>query len=375
MLSRLIMLGTSFDTRGGISAVVNTYRALGWFERWPVEYVATHCDGTAARKLLAALGGLARFAWLLVRDGRAVLHVHSASRASFWRKCAFMALGLAAGCPVLFHLHGGGFRRFYELECGPLRRRVVRFFLERAARVIVLSESTRAWVQAVARNVRVVCIPNPAPAAGSEIKYLRNRIGPHFLLFIGRIERDKGIFDLLEAFCTLRESMPGLALVCAGEGDREELVRRAALLGVQDALHLPGWVDGGAVRYLLERAAAFVLPSYAEGQPMSLLEAMAAGTPVVATTAGGIPELVTHGETGLLVAPGDKAALEACLREILLDRRKSARIARAARASVLERHAPDRVLEMLAAVYRDAGLAPTQASRAGVHPRGLREAA
>ena len=371
MLSRLIMLGTSFDTRGGISAVVNAYRALGWFERWPVEYVATHCDGTPARKLLAALSGFARFAWLLVRDGRAVLHVHSASRASFWRKCGFMALGLAAGCPIVLHVHGGGFRRFYELECGAAQRRVVRFFLDRAACVIVLSERMRTWLTGVTRNRRLVCIPNPAHSrAYAAVEQPRDLV-----LFVGRIEREKGVLDLLEAFAAIHALVPGTTLVCAGEGDRDTLTRRAAQLGVEDALRLPGWIDADAIQDLLRRAAAFVLPSYAEGQPMSLLEAMAAGTPVIATTVGGVPELVTHRETGFLVAPGDPAALQQCLREVLLDPRTSDRIACAARASVLDRHAPDRILEMLASVYQDAGLAPSESSPAGVRPPGLREAA
>jgi len=367
MTKHVIMLGTSPDTRGGISAVVNAWRAHGWFERWPIEYVVTHRDGGPAHKLVAALLALARFAWLLLRDGRAVMHVHCASRASFWRKCAFLALGLAAGCPILLHVHGGGFRRFYETECGALRRRVVRFFLGRAACVIVLSEVMRAWVQAVVPGVRVACVPNPAPLPAPQSPPAPRDI----VLFVGRIERDKGVFDLLEAFVAVREQFPGITLVCAGEGEREALARRAQELGV--ALQLPGWIDAGAIGGLQQRAAAFVLPSYAEGQPVSLLEAMAAGTPVIASAVGGIPEIVTHRVTGFLVAPRDKAALRQALHEVLVDRAASARMANAARAAVLERHAPERVLEMLADVYRDTGLATLEAARAGL--RGLREAA
>ena len=375
MLSRLIMLGTSPRTRGGIASVVNAYCALGWFERWQAEYVATHCDGTSLAKVAAVLRALARFTWLLARDGRAVLHVHSASRASFWRKCAFMSIGLAAGCPILLHLHGGAFRRFYADECGPARRYVVRFFLERAVRIIVLSEATRAWMQTVSRNARVVCIPNPAPPATNRIRYLKNRVGPHFLLFVGRIEREKGVFDLLEAFRAVRESVPGLALVCAGEGDREGLARRAAELGVRDRLHLPGWLDAAEIQYLLERAAAFVLPSHVEGQPMSLIEAMFMRTPVVATRVGAIPELVKDRVTGYLVDPGDLAALEQSLREVLLEPCASARLARAAHAFVAEHHGPDRVLGLLATAYRCAGLVPRKSSRTDLHGPSLGEMA
>src|SRR5712691_11003071 len=157
---RLIMLGTAFETRGGIAAVVSAYRAQGLFERWPIDYVPTHCDGGTLRKLLTAAKALLRVVFLLAKHRRVVMHVHCASRASFWRKSVFMTIAMLAKCPVILHLHGGGFARFYDTECGKLRRRIIRFFLERATRVIVLSERWRAWITRIANNRQVVCIPN-----------------------------------------------------------------------------------------------------------------------------------------------------------------------------------------------------------------------
>jgi hypothetical protein len=100
------------------------------------------------------------FAALLCRIPCAVLHVHAASRASFWRKAPFMALALAARWPVVFHLHGGGFADFYEHECGPRRRALVHFFLERAACIAVLSVRWGAWIRGIVPAARVVCVPN-----------------------------------------------------------------------------------------------------------------------------------------------------------------------------------------------------------------------
>src|SRR5438128_8987006 len=106
---RVIMVGTAAETRGGIGAVVSLYRDHGLFRRWPVAYVETHCDGGRLRKGLAMLRGLLRLAVELGRDRHAVVHAHSASRASFWRKSLFMGIAHAFRCPVIFHLHGGGF--------------------------------------------------------------------------------------------------------------------------------------------------------------------------------------------------------------------------------------------------------------------------
>ena len=350
---RLIMLGTAFETRGGIAAVVSAYRTQGLFERWPIDYIPTHCDGGTLRKLLAAVKALGSFVLLLARQRRVVMHVHSASRASFWRKSLFMAVGMLAKCPVIFHLHGGGFMRFYETECGAAGRRIIRFFLDRAACIIVLSDRWRIWISRVTENQRVVCIPNPVPVVDE------GRAPPcrNVVLFLGRLERRKGVFDLLDAIATLRAPIPDIRLVCAGEGDLESVARYAKQLGIEDAVDLPGWIGPAEKQSLMGRAAILVLPSYAEGLPVCLLEAMAAGLPVVATAVGGIPDVVSEGVNGLLFTPGDTVALQRLVRRLLLDRELSMRIATAAQETVRHRFAVDRVMEQLEEIYAGLGLA------------------
>lgn len=361
---RLVMLGTAPGTRGGIAAVVKVYRAHGHFDRWPVEYIATHCDGGAARKLLAGLGGFYAFLAALARHGRVIVHVHSASRWSFWRKSAFMAVAHAARCPVIFHLHGGGFARFYEQECGPLRRWVIRRFLDRAARIVALSGHWSEWLAGVTSNPRITCIPNPVLPGAAR----RAPPSGHTLLFLGRIERAKGIFDLLEAMAALRPEMPGLRLVCAGEGDTAAVLRHAERLGIEDAVLFTGWIGPAEMRAWMDRSAAFVLPSYTEAMPMSLLEAMASGLPVVATAVGGIPDVVTDGHDGLLFTPGDVATLEKLLRGVLGDRAGAARLGAAARDTIERRFSADRALARVSDLYRELGLAPASGASAARAP-------
>jgi glycosyltransferase involved in cell wall biosynthesis len=368
---RLIMLGTSFETRGGIAAVVNAYRAHGLFERWPIDYIPTHCDGGPRRKLLTAVKALLKFILLLARERRVIIHVHSASRASFWRKAIFMTIGMLAKCPFIFHLHGGGFARFYEAECGVAQRRIIRFFLGRAACVIVLSDRWRTWVSRVIENQRIVCISNPV-AVVEEGRAPRCR---NVVLFLGRLERGKGIFDLLDAIATLRARIPDIKLVCAGEGNLESVARYARRLGIEDAVSLPGWIGPIEKQSLMCGATAFVLPSLAEGLPMSLLEAMAAGVPVVATAVGGIPDVVTDGVNGLLFNPGDTATLERLLRGLMHDPELGTRIASAAREAVRLRFAADRVIPQLEEIYAGLGLPAGAGARASTPASRLREAA
>jgi glycosyltransferase involved in cell wall biosynthesis len=368
---RIIMIGTAFETRGGIAAVINAYRAHGLFERWPIDYIATHCDGGALRKLLTAARALLALLLLVTRHRGAVLHVHSASRASFWRKSVFMAIGMLAQCPVIFHLHGGGFARFYQTECGATRRRIVRFFLDRAACIIVLSDRWQAWVRGITCNPRLVRLPNPVATVAERADTVRRNL----ILFLGRVERDKGVFDLLDAIPALRALLPDVRLVCAGAGDLESVARYAERLGIEEAVSLPGWVGPAEKQSLLERAAVLVLPSYAEGLPMSLLEAMAAGVPVVASGTGGIPDLVADGVNGFLCAPGDVAALERVLRRLMLDPELGRRIASAARESVRLRFAAEGVLAQLGEIYAEFGLRGVAGSPARMSAGPLREAA
>jgi glycosyltransferase involved in cell wall biosynthesis len=368
--TRLIMLGTAFDTRGGISAVVNTYRAHGLFERWPIEYIETHCDGGAWRKARTALAAVRRLVVSLARDRNAIVHIHGASRASFWRKSIFMAIALAARCPVIFHLHGGGFARFYDEECGPLRRRVVRFLLERASRIIVLSSQWRAWVASAMHNPNVACIANPMQMH-PEPPAARRR---NTLLFLGRLERAKGVFDLVDAVAALRKTHPDVRLILAGD-DVDGLGRYADERGVADAVQLTGWVGPEKKRALLDSTAVFVLPSYAEGSPISLLEAMAAGLPSVATAVGGIPDVVADGVNGMLVEPGDVGMLTNVLRRLLDDRMLRSRLGAAARETVRLRFDADHVIGELERIYASLGLARTGKGRVRRTARALREAA
>src|SRR5688500_15005524 len=211
--SHVVMIGTDPATHGGIASAVNAWAEAGLLARWPVTYVATHRDGTRLEKLLRAFDALIAFAALACRLPCAVLHVHAASRASFWRKLPFIAVALLLRWPVVFHLHGGGFATFYERECGILGRAAVRFVMARSARVVVVSERWKGWVRATFARARVDCIPNAVPLRTAEW----DARDPARIAFVGRLTREKGAYDLLQAVASLRTSHPGVRLELAGE--------------------------------------------------------------------------------------------------------------------------------------------------------------
>jgi len=366
----LVMLGPAAETRGDIAAVLECYRAHGLFGRWSIDYVATHCDGGAWRDAKLALSALRQLAGLLMRRRAMVVHLHAAAGRGFWRDALFMALVLAARCPLILHLHGAGYEQLRE-DAGPLGQRLIGYLLERAACVVVPCESLRAWVDAVTRRAQVVCLPNPLTSAEAPQEGRR----PNLVLFLSRLDAANGLFDLMEAVSGVRAAVPDVRLVCAGEGDRAAFERHAENLGIRDAVSFTGWVGPSGKRALLENAAVFALPSYDQALPASLLEAMGAGLPVVASAIGGVPEMVAEGVTGFLVVPGDVATLQRLLRKLLLDRALGARIGAAARQSVRLRCAPERALARLEALYGALGLQAFGSARSPLAPADLDGAA
>jgi len=153
----------------------------------------------------------------------------------------------------------------------------------------------------------------------------------HRLLFVGRLVRAKGVLFLLETVARIEGAM----LDIAGDGPhRNYLETKARSLGIGDRVRFLGYQSQAQVRELLRNADVFVMGSFAEGLPVVLMEAMAAGVPVVATRIAGIPELVDDGLNGFLVPPGDPAVTATAVRQLLEDAELRNRFAIAGRAKV-----------------------------------------
>lgn len=357
----IVMIGTSPDTQGGISAVINAYRSAGLFERWPIVHLHSHVDGPSWRKLAVALAATVRFAGLLLARRVCLAHLHVASNASFWRKTIFVALARLAACPVVFHLHGGGFIDFYEKESGLLARRLIRIVLNSADCIVVVTSHWADELSRITTNRKIVVIPNPAPMPKTTLTAQRKN---EQLLYLGRLCATKGTDDLLEAFVLVKHRFPAAALVLGGDGDRERLRSKARSLGISASVHMVGWITGKAKETLLVESSIFVLPSYVEGLPMGVLEAMSYGLPVVATRVGGLADVIEHGVDGVLVSPGRVDELALAISQLLLDATLRNRIAARAQGKCVERFAPLRVLAEVEALYGKFGLSTTAMSEA-----------
>lgn len=186
-----------------------------------------------------------------------------------------------------------------------------------------------------------------ATSEGDEAQASPADIEPGFFLYAGRVAAEKGAATIVRA-----AESAGIGLVVAGEGP----LRASLAAGRPGGVEFVGCVDSARVSELLRAAVGAVVPSeWFENASMSVLEAMAAGKPVVASRIGGIPEQVRDGEEGLLVAPGDVDGFAEALRRLAADRELAQRLGEAARARAREVFSPEKHLETLERVYAEVG--------------------
>jgi glycosyltransferase involved in cell wall biosynthesis len=353
----VLMVGTDLEGKGGVRAVVRGYFDGGLFDRYHCVYVASHRAGSTWVKISTALKAWFRVAFLLRRLESPLVHVQVASRGSFWRKFVVCWLARAAGRPYIFHLHGGGFSRFYDDESGWLARRLIRSTLEHASLVIALSEQWRERLLQICPLARVDVLHNAVAIPDIQgLRRLDDRDST--LLFLGHVLRDKGVYDLVRAFARVATRFPRTKLVLGGTGDLEGVQQLAAQLEISDRLSCPGWLGPDRKSAALASSLIFLLPSYHEGMPMAVLEAMSWGLPVIATPVGGIPQVIDHEVSGLLVAAGDIEGLARQIERLLADTALRERLGANARARIEADFSLRDALERLTAIYNRFGLEP-----------------
>ncbi|MER2600683.1 MAG: glycosyltransferase family 4 protein [Caldilineales bacterium] len=353
MMLRVLMVGPTPRLYGGISAVAGMLLDSELPQRVELVYVAEGTRQSKLAKLRLALLAPLRLAARLLRRQVDVCHLHVGDGGSFYRHGLYLALCRLSGVPVVLHWHLPGSGEAADAGLGSSRqRRLARWALRHSARIIVLSP---AWAATLARlsddpqtAARLVVLPNPIACAAIQPGDLP-AAQRHTLLFLGDFSARKGVRDLLAAAPAVLSDHPRTRLVLGGGVPPADVQALAAPLAA--AIEFPGFVRGQEKLRLLQQAALLVLPSYAEGLPVAVLEAMAAGLPVVTTPVGGITDFFVNEVNGLLVRPGDVAALAAALSGLLADPARRAVMGVHNRAQALAHFDTPRYVVRLVGVY------------------------
>lgn len=317
-----LMIGTNYHGQGGIATVVQVLRTMKLWNEWNVKYINTHSslNKNRASSIMLFLLSLLKVTSAHLFNNVGVSHIHMSSRGSFIRKSLIVRLCKLLGSNVIIHLHGSEFQIFYNEESSKYQQKYIRNTFNKADSVIVLSTQWASWMYTIVNEKsKVSVVYNAVPSLNLD----RSNVVQGQVLFLGRLGKRKGVDDLILAFKKVVRSVPHAKLLLGGDGPIEEYKVKISELGLTDNIECIGWVAGEHKVNLLNVSDVYVLPSYNEGFPMGVLEAMSSGVAVVSSTAGGIPDAITNKEEGLLIEPGDIDALAEALVEIITNRIKN----------------------------------------------------
>lgn len=284
-----------------------------------------------------------------------LLHAHQYSP-YFYTVLASLAV---PGVRVLFHEHG---RHYPEID-SPKRRAVNHHLFSRAThRVVAVSADVSERLvqyEGLPRELIEVVYNGtdaPPPASPEEKSAIRRQLGldpdAPVMGTVGRLDPVKNLPLAIGSLTSLRSRWPTLKMLVIGDGPaRAEIEAAAREQGVADQVVMTGFRDDAAE--LVRAMDIFLLPSLTEGTSLALVGAMAAGVPSVASAVGGTPEVLEHGQSGLLVPSEDQAALTAAIEELLTDPERAAAMGRAGREVYLERFTFDGMIEQFRRIYRE----------------------
>jgi glycosyltransferase involved in cell wall biosynthesis len=298
---KVLMIGTDPDSRGGISSVIRMYEEGGLFQN--ILYLASYSDGSAFGKAIYFLRFLAVYLkTLLFVPSIRLIHVHTASYASFTRKSLAVILARLFGKKVILHVHGAEFYVFYQ-KCGAFRKKWMTSILGACDCIVALSNQWKQDLQKISPRSDIRVIYNPTILRDISLESgLSHQNNPVQFLFMGRIGKRKGVYDILESMRQVRSD--NVQVYLYGDGELDQLQKLVEEQGLDHCVKVCGWIDGSTKDATFRSADVLLLPSYNEGLPISVLEAMAYALPVLATDVGGIPEAVIEGQNGFLISPG-----------------------------------------------------------------------
>lgn len=338
--NNILTIGIDYRVvHGGVAAVENVYSTF--YE--PFNHIATVVDYGKMRKLMTFFKAYVKFWWwMLFHREIQIVHVHGSSDASFWRKKLFIDVARLFRKKIVFHCHGSEFQRFANSHL-----HIVTKTLNKCDCVIALSESWKKWFEDTLHHKNVIVIKNVIPYPYSHpIEHDK-----FTLIFLGRLGKRKGIYDLLDVLSEHKDEFAGkIEFLFGGDGDVDEVLSIIKQNGIENIAKYQGWVDGSKKEKILNIADAYILPSYNEGLPISILEAMSYSLPIISTTVGGIPEVLKNRQNGFIMKPGDKAAIYKAINTMMNDKRLCDAMGKDSLEKVKE-HLPNYVERQLQNLY------------------------
>ncbi|MDB5287244.1 MAG: hypothetical protein JWR05_2193 [Mucilaginibacter sp.] len=321
--SKILTLGADpKNHRGGIGAVIELYTTF--FEDF--NFIPTYrpYGNNIKKSIFFVKQTFALIKELNSNKNIQIVHIHGSHSGSFYRKLISFFIAKKVFCKtVIYHLHSSSFDLFY-MRSGGFSKKLINYVINNSDKIVCLSPWWKNFYS-TNFNCKAIEIINNVVNEPLEINSLHTEPinYPLNFLFLGRIGDRKGIFDFIDIVCKEKASLLGrFKLYIGGDGEIERLNKVINENHLGDIVEYIGWVTNKEKHQYLKKSHVYVLPSYNEGLPISILEAMSYGLPILSTDIGGIPEVLENGVNGFIFKPGDKAALEHSVKYLLDDPEK-----------------------------------------------------
>ena len=334
------------NPKGGIAQVLYSYNK---FVYNGFKHVRSGGGSQAFSKLYYFGKGLVMFSTKLLFDSSIkVVHIHTASNSDFKRNSFYARIARLFNKKVILHVHGGGFKDYYSKN-----KSFVKHQLYKADAIVALSEYWRQFFAEDLKCKNVFVVHNIIPTPNYKPQKEKNIFN---FLYLGHIYEKKGIFDLVSIIKDHRKEYKGRLMLHIGGGlyEVDRLLNILKEDKLDDVIKFEGWVSGDKKEELLNTSNAYILPSYAEGVPISILEAMSYHLPIIATEVGGIPSIVGD-KNGILIEPGNKQQLKSAIDVLINSEQQREKMGEASYQISLE-YQPQNVIKELNILYSSIGI-------------------
>jgi len=343
--SKVLVVGPGKKVRGGITSVIFAHSTSKMWITWKCYWLETYDDRNNYLKISAAILGLLKFISIIWMFD--IVHIHISHNMSFKRKSIFFWIAKLYGKKVILHVHASNGKVITSNM--NLVHWYAKWVLRSADIVIALSPRYASNLQDYCKDAKITVISNPCLRL-NEGESIEHADVPT-VFFAGWLDENKGFCDLIKAMSLVKHIIPDAQLLLAGFGAVERGRSLSRSLDIESSIHFLGWLSGDEMAKTFQRTDVFCLPSFNEGVPVALLEAMGYGLPVVCTPVGGIPDVIEDNINGVFVSPGDVDEIANAIIKILTDADFRIKIGLAAMQTINNCHSVDVVCNELEKMY------------------------
>ena len=315
---KVLMVGNHPAVKGGITSVIQQLLEHDWDkEGVNVSFIPSYKSSNKILRLVYFLIAYLKIVKIFLIDKPDIVHIHMSYRGSFARKYSIHRLCQRFNIPDIIHLHGSEFQKWYD-SCNEKKQLQIRKLLKESSSFIVLGDKWNKVIKSIEPSANTVVVSNTVHIPEEIVHWNSEEFT---FLFLGVLIPRKGVIDLLEAFSIVKNESQDkkIKLIITGTGSQEEEIKqKCRQLNLTDCVEFTGWTVGEKKKTLILSSQALVLPSYNEGLPIAILEAMSYGMPIISTEVGDISSAVLNNENGFLIKPGDIEALAQSMKKLLI---------------------------------------------------------